>query len=50
VLFSLESWNDLLWPLIVLRSDEKFTMTVGIVSQLGLYRERWDTVFTASMV
>jgi ABC-type glycerol-3-phosphate transport system permease component len=50
ILFSLEGWNDLLWPLIVLRSDEKFTLAVGIAGLLGLYRPRWDLVIAASFL
>jgi ABC-type glycerol-3-phosphate transport system permease component len=50
ILFSLEGWNDLLWPLIVLRNDEKFTLAVGIAGLLGIYRPRWDLVITASFL
>jgi ABC-type glycerol-3-phosphate transport system permease component len=50
ILFSLESWNDLLWPLIVMRSEDNFPLPVGIQSQLGLYRPRWDLVMTASVI
>ena len=50
VLFSLEQWNDLLWPLIVMRSETNFPLSVGIASQLGLYRPRWDLVMTASLI
>jgi len=32
VLFSLEYWNNLLWPLIVFRSDDKFPLAVGIAA------------------
>jgi hypothetical protein len=50
ILFSLEGWNDLLWPLIVLRSDEKFTLAVGISGLVGLYRERWDLVMAGAFL
>ncbi|HEX9923923.1 MAG TPA: carbohydrate ABC transporter permease [Anaerolineae bacterium] len=50
ILFSLEGWNDLLWPLIVLRSDEKFTLAVGIAGLLGIYRPRWDLVMSAAFL
>jgi ABC-type glycerol-3-phosphate transport system permease component len=50
ILFSLESWNDLLWPLIVMRTEDNYPLTVGIQSQLGLYRPRWDLIMTASIV
>ncbi|MPZ70642.1 MAG: ABC transporter permease subunit [Actinobacteria bacterium] len=50
ILFSLESWNDLLWPLIVMRSEQNFPLSVGIASMVGLYRPRWDLVLTASVL
>ena len=50
ILFSLEGWNDLLWPLIVLRSDEKFTLAGGISGLVGLYRERWDLVMAGAFL
>lgn len=50
ILFSLEGWNDLLWPLIVMRSDEKFTLAVGIQGLVGLYRPRWDLVMAGSFL
>jgi ABC-type glycerol-3-phosphate transport system permease component len=50
ILFSLEGWNDLLWPLIVMRTDEKYTLAVGIAGLVGLYRQRWDLVMAASFL
>lgn len=50
ILFSLESWNDLLWPLIVMRTEGNFPLSVGIASMVGLYRPRWDLVLTASVL
>ncbi|QBI18354.1 carbohydrate ABC transporter permease [Egibacter rhizosphaerae] len=50
VLFALEQWNDLLWPLIVMRSEDNFPLSVGISSLIGLYRPRWDLVLTASFL
>lgn len=50
ILFALEQWNDLLWPLIVMRSENNFPLSVGIASLIGLYRPRWDLVLTASLL
>jgi ABC-type glycerol-3-phosphate transport system permease component len=50
ILFALEGWNDLLWPLIVMRSDEKFTLAVGIAGLVGLYRPRWDLVMAGAFL
>lgn len=50
IIFSLEQWNDLLWPLIVMRSESNYPLSVGISSMVGLYRPRWDLVMTAAVV
>jgi ABC-type glycerol-3-phosphate transport system permease component len=50
IIFSLEQWNDLLWPLIVMRSEDNYPLAVGITSLVGLYRTRWDLVMTASVI
>jgi ABC-type glycerol-3-phosphate transport system permease component len=50
IIFSLEQWNDLLWPLIVMRSESNYPLSVGISTLVGLYRPRWDLVMTASVV
>ncbi|WP_129667639.1 carbohydrate ABC transporter permease [Phytoactinopolyspora endophytica] len=50
IIFSLEQWNDLLWPLIVMRSEENFPLSVGITTLVGLYRPRWDLVMTAAVL
>jgi ABC-type glycerol-3-phosphate transport system permease component len=50
IIFALEQWNDLLWPLIVMRTESKYPLSVGISTFTGLYRPRWDLVMTASVV
>jgi ABC-type glycerol-3-phosphate transport system permease component len=50
IIFSLEQWNDLLWPLIVMRTESNYPLSVGITTFTGLYRPRWDLVMTASVV
>ena len=51
VLFSLEAWNDLLWPLIVMRSPENFPLSLGIASLLGgQFRPQWDLIMTSSLL
>jgi ABC-type glycerol-3-phosphate transport system permease component len=50
VLFALEQWNDLLWPLIVMRSEDHYPLSVGIASLTSQYRARWDLVMTASLL
>jgi ABC-type glycerol-3-phosphate transport system permease component len=50
IIFSLEQWNDLLWPLIVMRSEDNYPLSVGISTMVGLYRPRWDLVMSASVM
>nr|WP_246220907.1 carbohydrate ABC transporter permease [Phytoactinopolyspora mesophila] len=50
IIFSLEQWNDLLWPLIVMRSSENYPLAVGITTLIGLHRPRWDLVMTAAVL
>jgi ABC-type glycerol-3-phosphate transport system permease component len=52
ILFSLEAWNDLLWPLIVMRSPENFPLPLGIGSLLGgaSFRPQWHLIMTASLL
>jgi ABC-type glycerol-3-phosphate transport system permease component len=50
ILFSLEAWNDLLWPLIVMRTETNFPLAVGIASLVGLYESRWDLIMTSSLL
>ena len=33
-----------------MKSDEKFTLAVGIAGLLGLYRQHWDLVMAASFL
>jgi len=39
------SWNDFLWPLIVLQSYKKFTLSVG----LAMFSQQWWTNYGLSM-
>lgn len=38
VLNFLGAWNNYLWPLIVLRTQDKFTWPVGLATLVGLYK------------
>ncbi len=49
VLFSLEYWNNLLWPLIAFRSAQNFPLAVGIASMVNLeYHADWGGLMAAS--
>jgi ABC-type glycerol-3-phosphate transport system permease component len=48
ILFSLEYWNNLLWPLIVFRQAENMPLAVGITRLVNQYRSSYDLVMAGS--
>ncbi len=48
ILFSLEYWNNLLWPLIVFRQAENMPLAVGITRLINQYRQDYDLVMAGS--
>jgi ABC-type glycerol-3-phosphate transport system permease component len=50
ILFTLEYWNNLLWPLIVFVKQENFPLAVGIASMVGNYRVQHDLVLAGSVL
>ncbi|MDR4204796.1 carbohydrate ABC transporter permease, partial [Bacillus subtilis subsp. spizizenii ATCC 6633 = JCM 2499] len=49
ILQSLNSWNNFLWPLIVLRSKEMFTLPIGLYSLLSPYGNNYYMLITGSV-
>lgn len=50
VLTYLGAWNDYLWPLIVLRSTEKFTYPVGLATLVGLYKVEYGMILGGAFI
>ena len=50
ILFFTASWNDYIWPLIVLTSDEKFTVSLGLPSLIGPYAQEYGAVMAGSFL
>ncbi len=50
VLTFLGSWNNYLWPLIALRSDEKFTFPVGLATLFGLYKIEYGMILAGAFL
>jgi ABC-type glycerol-3-phosphate transport system permease component len=48
ILFSLEYWNNLLWPLIVFREAENMPLAVGITRLINQYQRSYDLVMAGS--
>lgn len=49
ILQSLNSWNNFLWPLIVLRSKEMFTLPIGLSGLLSPYSNNYDMLISGSV-
>lgn len=43
-------WNDFLWPLVVLRSSENFTLQVGLNSFRGELDIQWDLLLSMTVL
>ena len=50
ILFALEYWNNLLWPLIVFRQAENLPLAVGIASMVNSYQVPYDLVLAGSVL
>jgi ABC-type glycerol-3-phosphate transport system permease component len=50
ILFALEYWNNLLWPLIVFLKRENFPLAVGIASMVNSYKVQYDLVLAGSVL
>lgn len=44
------SWNDFLWPLIVLRSEEKYTLPLGLATLVGVYRQEYGMLMAGTLL
>jgi multiple sugar transport system permease protein len=46
----LSSWNDLLWPLIAISDDTRFTLQVGLANFQGVRRTQWSELMAGNVV
>lgn len=49
ILQAMNTWNAVLWPLLVLRSANKFTLTIGLNTLLTPYGNNYDLLIAGSM-
>lgn len=49
IFVAMNSWNNFLWPLIVLRSPEKLTLPIGLSSLLTPYGNSYDLLIAGSV-
>ncbi|MBS4177480.1 carbohydrate ABC transporter permease [Lederbergia citrea] len=50
ILLALFSWNNFLWPLVVLRSKEMLTLPIGLAGLLSPYGNNYDVLIAGSVL
>jgi arabinosaccharide transport system permease protein len=50
ILQAMFSWNAFVWPLIVLRSNENFTLPIGLASLITPYGSSYDMIFSGAVI
>ncbi len=49
ILCAMGTWNSMLWPLLVLRGAEKFTLVIGLNTLLTPYGNNYDVLIAGSI-
>jgi len=44
------TWNSFLWPQIILHSQERFTLTIGLNQMVGLYRQEYGVLMAGTFL
>lgn len=50
ILLSMQSWNSFIWPLIVLRTNEMFTLPIGLSAMLTPYGNNYDKLIPGAVL
>jgi ABC-type glycerol-3-phosphate transport system permease component len=50
ILFFTASWNDFIWPLVVLTEDSMFTVSLGLPTLVGPYSQEYGAVMAGSFL
>lgn len=50
ILLAMQQWNSFIWPLIVLRSNTHFTLTIGIASLISPYSANYEVMYTGCIL
>ncbi len=50
ILLAMREWNDFLWPLIVMRTNDKFTIPVGLASLMSPYGNNYDMLIAGAIL
>ena len=43
-------WNDFLWPLVVLKNRDLYTLQLGLASLQGVFGVNWRYISAASVI
>lgn len=49
ILCAMSAWNNILWPMLVYRSADKFTLPIGLNTLLTPYGNNYDVLIAGSM-
>ena len=44
------SWNSFLWPQIILQTQERFTLTIGLNQMVGLYSQEYGALMAGTLL
>lgn len=50
ILQTMNSWNDFLWPMVVMKSDRNFVIPAGLMSVLTPYGNNYKVLFAGSVM
>ncbi|WP_130837723.1 carbohydrate ABC transporter permease [Lachnoclostridium sp. Marseille-P6806] len=50
ILCAMGAWNNMLWPLLIYRSADRFTLTIGLNTLLTPYGNNYDMLIAGSML
>jgi len=50
ILISMNSWNSIVWPMVVLRSDNKKTIPIGLSTLLTPYGNNYDLLLSGAVL
>ncbi|MDF2610953.1 MAG: carbohydrate transporter permease, partial [Lachnospiraceae bacterium] len=50
ILQAMNSWNSMVWPMIVLRTTERLTLPIGLASLITPYGNDYDMLFPGAVL
>jgi arabinosaccharide transport system permease protein len=50
ILLAMQNWNSFVWPLIVLRTNQNFTLPIGLSSLMTPYGNNYDMLIAGSVL